>query len=518
MSEVVEGGSILRIKCDYQCFLSPTPYDGRCDQSKRGTAFLLQLNGTPVIVTAHHVVSNAVSVMATSPSLGDGEARALRIIGYNPYLDIAILLGPDDIMNLTPFVPQQSSNMKPKHAVTCVGFAAGTLRTHTTSGTVSGRNDFPHNRIQTDTAVNPGNSGGPVIDASTKHVIGVVTSGMTGMQTTNFFTPMDEAWQSIRRIITRYRAHGHVGIDMGYHLNAVVRSVNAAACHGQRGGAHVAAASADIGLEEGDVILAMETPERTMVDINAHMRVNVPSIWAYDAVDFRSVFDALTHLETETSIRMLVRRANVERVVQVKLGRMAMASRELFPDCEPVAYVAYGGLVVQTLGISHAFNVTGISESTFTKPDMAMSSKPAITHVTAGSPFATHGAAELVGCIVTKMEGANGDVRDVKTLKDVEIAIREIKPLVLVLHDGTRVGASREDLDAYDAKQGDESLREGRHTVVRGPLSRASETERTRPSELPPSISMATGDAVPDEYGTPSEISLLRNDNDPTAP
>ena len=480
MSEVVEGGSILRVKCDYRCFIADTPYDGRCDKSKRGTAFLLQLNDVPVIVTAHHVVSNAVSVTVTSPTLGDGEARSLRIIGFNPYLDIAILLGPPDIMNLKPFIPQRSSSLKPRHKVICVGFAAGTLRTHTTSGTVSGRNDFPHNRIQTDTAVNPGNSGGPMIDAETRRVVGIVTSGMNNMQTTNFFTPTDEAWQSIRRIITRYREHGDVGIDFGYHLNAVVRSVNSAACHGMRGGALVAATDPDIGLAEGDVILAVEVPkidaESTgkLAALNAHMRVNIASVWAYDAIDFRSVFDALTDLQPSTTVKMLVRRSRGseqgETLVDVRLTRDEKRSRTLYSDCEPIVYVTFAGLVIQTLSTSHEWTVSGVADGTFDKPETEMTSKPAITHVASGSPFATHGAIELSGCVIKRMEGSM-EARDVDTIEEIDRAVREINPLVLVLHNGSRVGALSNEIEEYDTRQVDEALRRGLHTVMRGPLS-----------------------------------------------
>lgn len=479
MPQVVEGGSVLRVRCDYRCFIANTPYDYRCDKSKLGTAFILQLNGTPVIVTAHHVVSNAVSVTATSPTLGDGEARPLRIIGYNPHLDIAVLTGPAEIMRLRPFLPQQSSDMKPRQDVICVGFAAGTLRTHTTSGTVSGRNDFPHNRIQTDAVINPGNSGGPVIDPLTKNVIGVVTSGMNDMQTTNFFTPMDEAWQSIRRIITRYREHKTVGIDLGFRLNAVVRSVNAAACHGLRGGAYVAAVDPDVGLDEGDVIIAIDTssiPNANggMVDVNANMRVNVPSIWAYDAIDFRSVFDALSNIESTTSIKMCVRRSGVsETVVDVKLSPSTMAARTLFPDCEAVDYVTFGGIVMQTLSESHEFTANGDSGISFERPAMELKSKVAITHVASGCPFSAHGATDLVGCVIVRVEGVN-ETRNIQTLDDIDRAMREIDPRVIVLLNGYRVGATQYDIQRYDYRQSDDALRRGRHTVMSGPIATRS--------------------------------------------
>jgi hypothetical protein len=471
-AQVVEGGSVFRVKCDFRCFDASTPYDNRCDESKRGTAFLLQLNGVPVIVTAHHVVSNAVTVTVTSPTLGDGEARTLKLIGCNPHLDIAILVGPPEIMALTPFLPQRSSNLKPRHPVTCVGFALGTMRTHTTTGTVSGRNEFPHNRIQTDTAVNPGNSGGPMLDAETRRVVGVVTSGMNNAQTTNFFTPMDEAYYAIRRIVTRYRESGStLGVDMGYHLSAVVRSVNADACLGARGGALVAATHPDIGLAAGDVILAVADPQGTMVDVNAHMRVSAPSVWAYDAVDFRSLLDAMTPLQPEARWKMLVRRSRGmeqgEMLVDVLVGEQRMRSRELFPDCRPVEYVTFGGLVIQTLSESHIWAVSGVTRASFRRPSIALDSRPMITHVASGCPFASHGAVELAGAIVCELVGAR-ETRSVATLEDVDRAMREIDPIVVVLDDGSRVGAAPNELRAYDARQVDDALRRGRHAIRLG--------------------------------------------------
>lgn len=321
-----------------------------------------------------------------------------------------------------------------------------------------------------------------MIDAETRRVIGIVTSGMGDMQTTNFFTPMDEAWQSIRRIVTRYREHGKVGIDPGFHLNAVVRSVNSAACHGQQGGAYIAATDPDIGLVRGDVILAVGTTSdpndsRELVALNAHMRVNAPSIWAYDAIDFRSVFDTLTDVHSSTTIKMLVRRSHGSEhgkmIVDVHLKRAEMASRYLHPDCEPVTYVTFGGLVIQTLGESHEWDLSGAGNSIFDKPEMEMVSKPAITHVASGCPFSTHGAVNLTGCIITRMEGPS-EARDVDTLEEVDRAMREINPVVLVLHNGSRVGALQGEIQEYDARQTDEALRRGRHSVMSGPLSMAT--------------------------------------------
>ena len=221
------GGTLLRVLCDHKCFLPDRPYDDRCDETSRGSAFLLRLFGRTWIVTAHHVVQNAVRVAVTSPSLPDGEPRELTVVGHNPHLDVAVLGGPSEVVGLPPFYPAKSSALAPGDVVTAVGYALGTLRTHTTTGTVSGRSDWPHNRVQTDAAVNPGNSGGPVLDAY-RAVVGVVTSGYDDAQATNFFTGIDEAALAIARML-----HSRRRADLGFSLDAVVRPVSAAACVGE---------------------------------------------------------------------------------------------------------------------------------------------------------------------------------------------------------------------------------------------------------------------------------------------
>lgn len=473
MASTTYAGTILRIKCDYLCFVSGTPYDGRCDREKTGTGFLMRFNGESIVVTAHHVVSNAVTVTCTSPSLDDGETRVLKIVGYNPHLDVAFLSGPEEIMSLPAFVSSPSSTLAPKQPVTCVGFAGGDRRTHLTSGTISARNEFPHNRIQTDTAINPGNSGGPMLDAERGTVVGVVTSGVVNMQATNFFTPIEEVYLSYRRIVrASVTSDVGVGIDLGHTLSAIVRAVDSAACDGQDGGALVVAADPLSGLEVGDVITGIVNTRKQLLDINSHMRVNDPTVWRYDAIDFRTMFDVLEDDAPVTTCDMRVRRNAQTSMVTVRVGPSLVGTRPLFPDCEMVYYVAFAGVVVMSLSVSHAWEVQNVSAACLRDPKLEMDSAPMITHVASGSPFSMHGATQLVGSLVTQLVGPGGVARDVRSLADVERAVREIDPTILVLDTGARVGARASDVSAYDAQQTDEALRRGLHGVMRGPVSR----------------------------------------------
>ena len=155
---------------------------------------------------------------------------------------------------------------------------------------------------------------------------------------------------------------------------------------------------------------------------------------------------------------------------------------------------------MQTIGESHE---SLVDLHVFDKPDMDLRSRPAITHVASGSPFAAHGAIDLAGCIVRRLEGPN-ESRDVETLDEVDRAMREIDPVVLVLHDGSRVGASRTDVHEYDSQQVDDALRRGRHTVMHGPLAAVTFDSSVREKTRPPPDGMVpntpASTLVPAEY------------------
>ena len=462
---------ILRISCDQKCFLPYQPYDKYCDSSVTGTGFLVTFNGYPHILTNHHVIQNAVRVTCTSPSISDGEGRPLSILGYNPFLDIAVLEGTKDVMELVPYTPSPSSTLAPGDSVRCVGFAAGTLRTHTTTGSVSGRSDYPHNRIQTDAGVNPGNSGGPVLSADTGRVVGIVTSGMDDMQVTNFFSPMDEVYLCVRRIMSSREERGGKGpvVDMGFFFPAIVKPVNSSACMGEQGGSMVVACKPGTGLETGDVLLGVQNQLGELLGVNSFMRVQDDSVWKHDTVDFRTLSDTLPLLQSTSTWKVRVRRRDKMVDVNVVVGPPVMGMKELFPDCEGVRYASYGGLIFMNASVDHyRYNECP------NEPDSLLNSFPIVCTALMGSPFTSHTRSMLRGKKVMRMIGDRGEERETKCLDDVIRCIRTMTPLVIHLEDGTLVGATREEIEAFDSKQGDPSLKRGEHFTRLGNLQEST--------------------------------------------
>lgn len=459
---------VLRIRTDYKCFYSDAPHDSNCDETKHGTGFIVTgVCDRPCVLTAHHVVNNAVNITCTSPFFGDGESYDMRLYGYNAELDVAVLHVPDGMLNaIRPLVAGTSSTLFPGQQLRCVGFAgdsARPARVHTTTGTVSGRSEWPHNRIQTDTVINPGNSGGPIFEVETGKVVGIVTSGMNEMQPTNFFVGIDEARGCVSRMsrICKMTTSKKPVVDLGLALNAIVKSVSSTACQGLEGGALVVAADAQTRLKENDVIVAVHGKDGKPCKLNAFMRVRDDKVWEHDAVDFRTLIDAIDFGENPTW-KMKVRRFGKTILIDVPLSPSTIAFIPSLPDCAGVKYVAFGGLVIQLAHIA----LETVHNSRFRNPQDRLRSFPVITYATASSPFGRTEDVHLLGGRVVKINGGAVD-----TLDDVLAAVSARNPgqhWTITIDSGARVGCDVEALARYEEEENDPNIARGMHVAKRG--------------------------------------------------
>jgi len=146
--------------------------------SVAGSGVILSNDG--YILTNHHVVSDAIKG-GVSVTLQDKQTFKARIVGMDPNTDLAIL--KIDAENLTPVTIGNSDQVNVGDWVLAVGNPFR-LKSTVTAGIVSalGRNmdiiDTPlrvESFIQTDAAINQGNSGGALIDAN-GNLIGINTA------------------------------------------------------------------------------------------------------------------------------------------------------------------------------------------------------------------------------------------------------------------------------------------------------------------------------------------------------
>ena len=147
-----------------------------------GSGFVLDEKGH--ILTNAHVVANSTDVRV---SFSDHRTVSARVIGKDPDTDLAVLaVSPKKGPALHPLALGDSSTVRVGDPTVAIGNPFGLERTLTT-GVVSAlqrRITAPsgfaiEDVIQTDAALNPGNSGGPLLDA-TGRVIGVNSQIATG--------------------------------------------------------------------------------------------------------------------------------------------------------------------------------------------------------------------------------------------------------------------------------------------------------------------------------------------------
>src|SRR5919198_720520 len=139
-----------------------------------GTGFVIDRKGD--IVTNQHVVSGADTIKVT---FADGRQATARVVGEDPSTDLAVIHVNVPSSELHPLTFGDSSAVQVGDGVVAIGNPYGLTGTLTT-GVVSatGRSITAPNHytiagaIQTDAAINHGNSGGPLLDAA-GHVIGM---------------------------------------------------------------------------------------------------------------------------------------------------------------------------------------------------------------------------------------------------------------------------------------------------------------------------------------------------------
>src|SRR5512138_2621242 len=145
------------------------------DQTVSGTGFFISDQG--YILTNNHVVEGTKEVNIV---LSDGSQETATIVGTDPYADIAVLKTEGKVPAVATL--GNSDKLDPGESVIAIGSPLGDFKNTVTVGVVSatgrsidtGNGYTIENLIQTDAAINHGNSGGPLVNLA-GDVIGINT-------------------------------------------------------------------------------------------------------------------------------------------------------------------------------------------------------------------------------------------------------------------------------------------------------------------------------------------------------
>lgn len=219
-----------------------------------GSGFIISADG--FILTNAHVVEGASEVYVT---LTDKREFKAKIVGSDTRTDVAVL--KIDGSNLPRLNMGDSDKIRVGEWVLAIGSPFG-LENTVTAGIVSAKardtGDYLP-LIQTDVAVNPGNSGGPLINLKGE-VVGInsqIYSRSGGFMGISFAVPIDEALRVADQLKASGRVtRGRIGVQIGEVTKDVAESLGLARAQGalvQRVEAGGPAEKA--GLEAGDIIL-----------------------------------------------------------------------------------------------------------------------------------------------------------------------------------------------------------------------------------------------------------------------
>ena len=233
------------------------PNPGKPQEADRGvgSGFIIESNG--LILTNAHVVEGATTIYVT---LTDKREFKAKLLGMDKRTDVAVV--KIEARDLPKLPLGDSSRVRVGEWVLAIGSPFG-LENTVTAGIVSAKSRDTGDYlpfIQTDVAVNPGNSGGPLLNTAGQ-VIGInsqIFSRSGGYMGISFAIPIDEAMRVADQLRTNGKmTRGRIGVALGEMTKEVAESLGL----GKPRGAYVrnvepGGPAAAGGIEAGDVILS----------------------------------------------------------------------------------------------------------------------------------------------------------------------------------------------------------------------------------------------------------------------
>jgi len=280
----------------------PRPPEGEIEQQSEGSGFIISSDG--YLITNAHVVDGADEV---NVKLTDKREFKAKVVGSDKRTDIALLkIDARDLPKVTIGDPDK---LKVGAWVVAIGKPFG-LENSMTAGIVSAKGrDLPDEDlvpfIQTDAAVNPGNSGGPLLNLRGE-VVGITSmiySESGGYMGISFAIPIDIAMNTVAQLKEKGRVtRGRIGVEITDVSKEAAESFGLP----KPGGALVNSVekggpAAKAGVETGDIIIKVDGRE-------VHTSAELPRI--------------ITAMKPGTKVTLTVWRRGAQRDVMVAVAEL----------------------------------------------------------------------------------------------------------------------------------------------------------------------------------------------------
>lgn len=419
------------------------------------------------LLTAYHVVCDGERIWAT---FGEVSRRRFEtfVVGVCPDIDVALLRVdnvPDEHRRqLSALEWGDSDELRANQQVLAAGFPHGQNSVKMARGIVSG---MEQGNVQIDASVNAGNSGGPLLDAATNRLVGVVTSSERNAQAMNYATPITQVRVRLHRLLNGgMDALPSFNIRTSLATPALLASLGAS-----QDGSYVRFVHRDTplyaegGLRKGDVLLALKTTENGWMRVGVDGDIQVP--WWSSPVTLNTLQRRL-RIGDRVSIRYwsTEQRKVVERDVVLSKSD-AMIVREYDARYEKPDHEVFGGAVVMQLTVNHMSNRGGsdrganwIERFAYLKQHIERRTRPmlVVTHVLQSSSLTASTSNLGPGDVITHV-----NERPVQTLQEYRDAIgkddkesKKQKYIVWTTEDGMKTAiehaVARSEYDAWLAQ------------------------------------------------------------------
>lgn len=320
-----------------------------------GSGFFINDQG--YFITNSHVVDQAKSVWIHIPGLGRKNIDA-DIISVCPDRDLALLRirqeGINDIVSEFGKLPYlslgNSDNVKRTDKILVLGYPLGRYNLKSTTGIVSGRESFDDQYfIQIDAAINPGSSGGPVLNENGE-VVGISTASIPLAQNIGFVIPINE----LKNILEDLNSVSFLRKQrLGISFNSATPEQVEFLKNPQPGGFYVNkvyknSIASKVGIEIGDMIYKING-----IDVDIFGEANVD--WSGDKVP---IYEIISRFTSGQDVSILLYRLGQEKEIKFKFENAPIYPiRLMYPEYEKIDYEVIAGLIVMELSENHILSL-----------------------------------------------------------------------------------------------------------------------------------------------------------------